>query len=94
MDDKRVYHRLMLSIGDAIALGTLITIIGGIVLKLISSKRGSGTNGTGAVKWLSRDEHDTICKLKQENIDVRFDNIVEDLKEIKADVKLLLQRGV
>jgi len=84
----------MLSIGDAIALGTLITVIGGIVLKVISARRSSGTNGTAAIKWLSKDEHDTICKLKQENIDVRFDNIVEDLKEIKADVKLLLQRGV
>lgn len=84
----------MLTIGDAIALGTLITVIGGIVLKIISAKRNSGTNGTGNVKWMSKDEHDAICKLKQENIDVRFDNIVEDLKEIKADVKLLLQRGV
>lgn len=85
----------MLTIGDAIALGTLITVIGGIVLKIISAKRNSGTNGTGTgnVKWLGRDEHDVICKLKQENIDIRFDNIAEDLQEIKSDIKLLLQRG-
>jgi hypothetical protein len=84
----------MLTIGDAIALGTLITVIGGIVLKILSAKRNSGTNGTGSVKWISRDEHDALCKLKQENIDIRFDNIADDLQEIKADVKLLLQRGV
>lgn len=83
----------MLTIGDAIALGTLITVIGGIVLKIISAKRNSGTNGTGNVKWLSKEEHDRTCRYIQENVDIRFDNIIDDLKEIKADVKLLLQRG-
>ena len=80
----------MLSLGDGIAISTVTISLGGYLIML--ARRSSKSGDNGKVKFLTEEHHEQICKLTQENVGIRFDNIEEDLQEIKADLKALLQR--
>ncbi len=73
----------MLSIGDGIAISTVAISLGGYLIMLVKKRNGNGK------RYLTKEEHDKECRLKQDNVDIRFANIQEDLKEIKDNIKTI-----